>query len=245
MIKLIDLLNGTLTNPLTGELYEGLTITVDIKTAVRVLNKLKAVKSAWELGTDSISVETRIKYPNDHDYNYASGNFYDGNVSELFKTINNLGYFVFGIEYDTGDGFVYEKYSAREFKRLMKDVQPEYLVLQLAKKYDKEVSDILPKTVYHVTTEKGLKSIQKIGLKPTTKSKLATHPDRVYVAVDKESAMYFAKRIVDKDTLYILTIDTSKFVKGTKFYSDPHYTDKGFYTYNNIPPQAIINTEKI
>ena len=244
-MKLVDMLKGTLKNPLTGELYEGLISTVDTETAIRVLNNLKAVKTAWKVGTDSVNVETRIKYPNDHEYNYASGNFYDDNVSELLRTINNLGYFVFGMEYDTGEDFAYEKYSAREFKRLMKDVQPEYLVLQLAKKYDTEASDILPKTVYHVTTEKGLKSIQKIGLKPTTKSKLATHPDRVYVAVDKDSAMHFAKRIADKDTLHILTIDTTKLVKGTKFYSDPHYTDKAFYTYNNIPPEAIVNTEKI
>ena len=98
----------------------------------------------------------------------------------------------------------------------------------------------LPPFVYHTTSDVNFEKIKKIGLKPTSKNKKATHPERVYVAFDKEDADIIAKQMQDLSSKnqIILTLNTSKFPDNLKFYKDPHFLG-GAYTLGNIPPSAI------
>ena len=126
----------------------------------------------------------------------------------------------------------------------MDEIEPDFLAFVFEKKYD-EVMNI-PKLIYHITDAKYLDKIKHIGLTPKTKSKLSSHPERIYAALDKEDTLNLWKRMkifIPKEKDILLTIDTEKL--NNTFYNDPNFQNKGVYTYNNISPQSIINIEPI
>ena len=140
--------------------------------------------------------------------------------------------------------------------------------IQFERKFNEDVTEDVEAIgyIYHWTNSKVLDKIRKIGLKPNAKSW-----DRLMTVDDKEgfwhkendtknwSRIYFSTRKFgiryprhyfssqDNDTgeildYYLLTIDVDKCPAGTRFYLDPK-DDNAVYTFNNIPPQAIVQIE--
>ena len=103
--------------------------------------------------------------------------------------------------------------------------------------YDTKIDNI-PNILYHVTLETNLNSILKRGLIPKTKSKIAYHPDRIYLTNDLNSANYFKKYLeqTSNKSAIILKIDTQGI---EKLYSDVNWKENGFYVVNNINKEFI------
>ncbi len=106
----------------------------------------------------------------------------------------------------------------------------------------------LPAQLYHVSA---IDKVLKIGLSPKSKSRMAYHPARVYVAVSKVAAMNLASQFHSQDgkEYALLEIDTRKLLKMTKFYWDKNTTAPhsgiplGLYTHSNIPPHAFTSLQ--
>jgi len=125
----------------------------------------------------------------------------------------------------------------------------DVILINLVKKFDIEKKDGIPEILYHVTFEENLEKIEKLGLVPKSKSKIEYHKKRIYIMDDYDEAQNFAD-ILEYDynrDIAVLEINT-KLLKRIRLYYDPTYyvgTDNiefnAFYTYDNIPPHAIIN----
>lgn len=103
--------------------------------------------------------------------------------------------------------------------------------------YDTKIDNI-PNILYHVTLETNLNSILKRGLIPKNKSKIAYHPDRIYLTNYLNSANYFKKYLeqTSNKSAIILKIDTQGI---EKLYSDVNWKENGFYVVNNINKEFI------
>lgn len=246
MIKLVDLLKGIIHDPFTGEIYEGLIKTVDIDKATQIItNAFKDLPGIDVVNSDKeIKVGFEPQYSDSVANKYSSIQLYDQNISKLLQLANNLGYFPSIFGYEKYNETKVEKYSSSKLKQIIDEIEPDFLVFNFEKKYDEIVG--VPKFVYHITDEKYLNKIKSVGLTPKTKSKLASHPERIYVALDKEDTLNLWRRMkafIPKEKGILLTIDTEKL--DNTFYNDPNFQNKGVYTYNNISPQSIINIEPI
>jgi hypothetical protein len=246
MIKLVDLLKGIIHDPFTGEIYEGLIKTIDIDKATEIITK----QFGNLPGIDIVNSDKEIKvgfepqYVDDKISRYINYQSYDQNISKLLQLVNNLGYFPSVFSYEKYNKTKIEKYSNSKLRQIMDDIEPDFLVFNFEKKYDESIE--VPKFVYHITDGKYLNKIKSIGLTPKTKSKLSSHPERIYVALDKEDALGLWKRMkmfIPKEKGILLTINTEGL--NDTFYNDPNFQNKGVYTYNNISPQNIINIEPI
>lgn len=249
MIKLIDLVNGTVRDPFTGDLYEGLIRSLDPHKALDLIQRNNKIVTNGEVSkTGEIELEIAMEYLDDRTKNYTTGPRYNDGFSKLLQYINNVGYYIHGyIENPNSSRSWYSKYTPNAFREYVEEEQPKKIGLMLQAKYGEDVTDKLPSVVYHVTDIKYLSKIKAVGLKPTTQSKRAYHPERVYVALNKDSAVELADSLSKGSKRYepvMLTLDTSTFPKSLKFYDDPHYTEEGAYTLGNIPPIAITNIEK-
>lgn len=123
------------------------------------------------------------------------------------------------------------------------------------------------KYLYHATKKLYLKNIQKNGLVSKSKSKIANHPERIYLAYTQEGAEKFAKHPTNLvrtpvlkhgkpetlpvsakklySTVVILRIFTTRLPHTLKAYVDPNYKDEGCYTLNTIPWSAIDIVKEI
>ena len=242
MIKLLDLLKGTIHDPFTGELYEGLIYTADIQSVSNILKKkykndpeVYAITSQY----DAILIGLKLNCPNSKTIKHLSNIEYP-KISELLQLMNNLGYYPSDIESSTSKK---EVYTNTNLKTLLKTT-PDKLWIQFEKKYDKVI--IPPKFIYHATPIANQSKITKIGLIPKTNSKIGYHPGRVYFGINEKSTIELwddlKQYVVNKQGI-LLTIDTTK-LSNITFYIDPQ-ADDAIYTYDNIKPESIINIKKI
>jgi hypothetical protein len=129
------------------------------------------------------------------------------------------------------------------------ELEYDKILINLVKKFDIEKKDGIPEILYHVTFEENLEKIEKQGLVPKSKSKIEYHKKRIYIMDDYDEAQNFADTLeynYNRDVA-VLIINT-KLLNKIKLYYDPTYyvgsditVFNAFYTYDNIPPQAIIN----
>lgn len=118
------------------------------------------------------------------------------------------------------------------------------LVFNIEPNYDVELDSV--GELYHITPLKNLPKIEADGLKPKHQIKISQHPPRVYVALDKESAIDMVDMIRDRFPKFsntkfaVLKINSNSV--NTKWYRDPNYT-AGVYTYDKIPPTAITHID--
>lgn len=259
MIKLKDLITGIVFDPFTGDLQEGLTRTVPIEQAMEVLGR--EVENYPELDFlndgNTIIVGFKPTYATEQSSKYSTGTLYDPKISKVIQLTNNLGYFPSVVYYKLNNPNQQKpkstlfpslndnnqqysmKYNSSKFRELVSNEQPPYLKFFFEAKYDPEVE--IPKYVYHTTTTRFVDKIKQIGLTPKTLEKRSAHPERIYVSLSKkDSDLLFKglKQHFGKNQGVELTIDTS-LLKGT-FYEDPNFKGQGAYTYQNIPPQAIV-----
>lgn len=125
-------------------------------------------------------------------------------------------------------------------------------------KYDEEVK-ITEKYLYHLTPDLKWSKIKYAGLTPKNQMKISDHPGRIYLLKNIDNLENFGGDISDisfslldkypyKDKvkeMYLLQIDTSQ-LENHKFFEDPNFfMGEAVWTYQNIPPSAIIIKDKI
>lgn len=97
--------------------------------------------------------------------------------------------------------------------------------------------------LYHITANKYVPKILKIGLAPKHLNKQCFHPARIYFSgsdASKKSLINLGKQLHPNGNFTILKIDLSKMPKKTKlkFYMDPAYAKVGVFTCENISPNC-------
>jgi len=158
-------------------------------------------------------------------------------LNGIIKDANTLGWFPSFMET--------EKYTGKWDKKYFKEGE---IKLRFEAKFDEEVVENIPSILYHITPTQNADKILSIGLVPKSRSKASYHPDRVYLSKDLEDIknlgeMFYQKTGIKNWT--ILKIETDM-IPGDylKLYTDPNYK-QGYYTLNNIPPQAIEKVKDI
>lgn len=222
---------------------EGLIKTHDLKTSEKILRN---------------SLKNKIKVNVLNNEGVIELGFYkqDVDINKLFKLINNLGYFVSTFKIKNG---LENKYSKNMFFKKIKDENDNSSIeLRLESKYDKNIVEI-PRYVYHVTFGEYIEKIKKYGLSPKSKSKKSYHPERIYVASNLNNALNIASQLLynklsdsflnpnKKEVLpdpYLIKIDTKK-LGNVKFYNDPNFNKKGFYTLSCIPKDSFVSINEI
>lgn len=170
----------------------------------------------------------------------------DEKLKKLLESMNNLGWEPSHFMYGNDDyKFDEEHYldSIKKFKN--------WISLYFEAKYNVELSgDNLPNEMYHLTSKRHLDKIQKIGLAPKSKEKIAKHSERIYLA----NSLDGIKALLNNDKFYpgeigfvVLSINIGELLKRRviKFFEDPMFSDYGVYTYENIPPQFISIEKEI
>jgi len=236
MIKLTDLL-------------EGITKTFDPEKAAEILNKQYSSFGVHAFPWTESSI--RIRLPNtskridtEKGSRDISGSF-PFDLTQLQKTIELLGYYVTSFTWDDLGGPEHIRYtSASDLIKKVKDRNITYqltLDVQPLHRVGQEVS--LPKYLYHVTDEKYIEKIRKVGLKPSSTSKMENYPDRVYCfTLDPHEISGNIGRMLGHGKSMLLTLDTTKLNTNIKFYKDPS-SHNAVYTQGNIPPSAIVKIE--
>jgi len=154
------------------------------------------------------------------------------NLNVYLPIITNLGYFISKATIDGQDWTVEPKPHIRP------------IAIFLEPKYDFK-SKTVPKFLYHATPKKYLQKILKNGLYPKSKRKIAYHPERIYLTDKISIAEEFAKGLnnrlkgqnLSEEEFVILKIDTADL--SISLYRDINLMTGGYYTLNNIPPNAI------
>jgi hypothetical protein len=240
----IEILKGILRDPFNGEIYEGLIKTVELDQAFNILNKQFSHLSGFTLSKDENTITLGFK-PRYVGYELAkmiSGNLYDHDISEVLKYTNNLGYipsyFIY-VSYKIKS----QKWNPSEFRKIIYEIEPEYISFRFEKKYDDVVDP--PNIIYHITNKDFLKNIEKIGLKPKNLNKRSSHPEKIYFSLTRGGSDNLWKNLklnYGKGEGILLTVDASNLLN--TFYKDPN-SKESIYTYNNIPKENIIKIEPI
>lgn len=166
---------------------------------------------------------------------------------KLLPLLNNLGYFISYMEIYGNDIEVKDKYSEKIARASFNNPDVHSIYLECEAKFDQKI-DKIPQLLYHVAPLRSWEKIQKVGLVPKSRSKKAYHPERVYLGKNKDSVVklaYLFYQVTGVTEWVLLRINTD-LVPGDylKLYYDPNYK-YGYYTLNNIPPQAIEKIKDI
>lgn len=158
-------------------------------------------------------------------------------LNGIIKDANNLGWFPSFMET--------EEYVGKWDEKYFKEGE---IKLRFEAKFDEEIVEKIPPVLYHITPTQNVNKILKIGLVPKSRSKASYHPDRVYLSnyledIEDLGEMFYQK--TGEKNWTILKINTD-LIPGEyfKLYTDPNY-EPGYYTLNNIPPQAIEKVKEI
>jgi hypothetical protein len=223
-MKLLDILLETYKEEYKLNLKEGLIKTTNIGKTLNILEKKYSSKFIFNKLKNSFYINT---------FHTDINTLLNG----IIKDANTLGWFPSFIETEDYIGKWDEKY----FKE-------GEIKLRFEAKFNEEVVENIPSILYHITPTQNANKILSIGLVPKSRSKASYHPDRVYLSknlkdIENLGGMFYQKTGI-KDWM-ILKIDTNM-VPGDylKLYTDPNY-EHGYYTLNNIPPQAIEKVKDI
>jgi hypothetical protein len=205
-------------------LTEGLIKTTNVGKTLNILEKKYSSKFIFSKSKNSFSIKTFST-----DINTLNNG--------IIKDANNLGWFPSYIET--------EEYTGKWNEKYFKEGE---IKLRFEAKFDEEIVENIPDILYHITPTQNADKILKIGLVPKSRSKASYHPDRVYLSKDLEDIenlgeMFYQKTGINDWT--VLKIKTDM-VPGDylKLYTDHNYR-QGYYTLNNIPPQAIEKIKDI
>lgn len=167
---------------------------------------------------------------------------------ELLPLLNNLGWFISWTEVLTKDSSTQDKYKEAAVRKALEDDSVISIALGCEAKFDQKVNKI-PDVLYHVTPNQNWDKIKNVGLVPKSRSKASYHPERVFLAKTEKYAEDLGKKFYRKTGIKdwtLLRIDTA-LIPGDYFrlYKDPNYKGRGYYSLNNIPPQAIQHLRDI
>lgn len=128
--------------------------------------------------------------------------------------------------------------------------------LQFEKKYDDDFSKQLRQhesILYHVSPTYYAEKIKHIGLTPRSRNGMFDYPDRTYFIIGsaKEIIPYVVSELdaslankMNNGKYCVMTLDLKRIPENVKFYLDPN-SKYSVYTYDNISPNSIIDTEEI
>jgi hypothetical protein len=133
----------------------------------------------------------------------------------------------------------------------------DVIQVNIEAKYDTEQQP--EEYYYHLVPDIFLDKVELKGLTPKTKSKIATHPERVYLLNPGNEDEYkkIANMLYDKtpstetkaqiENYYLLRIDANALKDKVKFYNDPNFQigNGAVWTYQNIAPKYIEKIETI
>lgn len=128
--------------------------------------------------------------------------------------------------------------------------------LQFEKKYDDVFSKQLRQhesILYHVSPTYYAEKIKHIGLTPRSRNGVFDYPDRTYFIIG--SAKKIIPHVVSEldvsltnkmnnGKYCVMTLDLKRIPENIKFYLGPN-SKYSVYTYENIAPNVIVNTEEI
>lgn len=222
MIKLKQLVENV-------NLYEGLIMTHPIGTSIEMLQN-------WGVWKNN----TNIKFDNFQNSKILANIFIISKeeFDKILSLANNLGYFpsyLTIISSNKGN-----KYSYDEAVKCITANIPFQLKLEV--KYDLEVTgdQSIPNVLYHITDIKYKDKIQKIGLLPRAKGKIANHPERIYLMFspnDMEIMLKNSKNGIKNPCMF--KVDIHKMHNRIRIFVDPNFSNKGVYTHDNIAPQYL------
>lgn len=235
------------------DLYEGLITTYSIESTLSILTikwpSFKIKRGQNNLGGPANDFSIKIDITQNI------------NLEEVLTKLNTCGWFVSTIDFFSDKkGIIKLKNSITNSsisEILKKYPEINNIDLYLEAKYDTNITrDKLPRYLYHIIPSKFKKRIEKIGLLLKSNSKRSAHPERIYLAANKEIAKgvlfrqlksdYENKLDNSKDNSesgwIILTIDIWGLPQHQRFFRDPNY-EYGVYTLWNIPHQEIIKIE--
>jgi hypothetical protein len=228
-----------------NELYEGLIYSYSTDKTIASIHALLSRYGNVSVNTNfSRNIITFHLYKD----NIASLSTY---VDQLERIINTCGWFIAGSSVIVStDPTSYWFKSLREVINSKTNIlnRAEQLSITLEPKYGIEVSEIEKQHIqalYHATPSKNIKRILHHGLTPRSQSKLANHPERIYLAVNYGDAKDFSEmsnEIKSEGDFIILKIDRSILNK-IRLFHDPAFRG-AFYTLSNIPPQYISEAQQ-
>lgn len=123
--------------------------------------------------------------------------------------------------------------------------KPGFLRLHYEPKNQEETTKQM-NLLYHITPEKHVQKIQKIGLCPKHKNKYFYYPARIYLFSDDAPMNYIEglkamfSNLNNNDKYVTLTIDRRLLGDNIILHEDPN-CEHGYWTEDNIHPDAIIN----
>lgn len=220
-------------------LNEGLIKTYPIEKVIKLLTR------KFQLSPDQIQIETTefedipikcitLFFPLNIDKN---------TIGDIKHEMNTCGYFV--------------------AQDLFHDILNNISYILFEPKYTQDVSDIIRSkysVLYHMTSSLFINKIKNNGLCPSSKNSTFLYPKRVFFMKgdtlndEQKYMLNTIKQIRDNSDnakqnpfynqqAYLLTLDLNKIPKDVKMYADPFTSPGSFFTYDNIPPSAIINIE--
>jgi hypothetical protein len=237
-MKLLNILLEVYKEEYELNLKEGLIKTTPIGETIYILKKqFPNWIFQYEKGDKDFTIEI-LKLKNGIQSEY---------FEELLPLLNNLGWFISYVEIYGDNIEVKDKYNEKTVKNAFQNKKIHSIYLECEAKFDQKVNKI-PEFLYHVAPLRSWEKIQKIGLVPKSRSKKAYHPERVYLGKDEKNTSNLASKFYQSEgtkECVLLKIDTNM-VPGDylRLYYDPNFK-YGYYTLNNIPPQAIEKVKEI
>lgn len=138
-----------------------------------------------------------------------------------------------------------------------KDLKPNTIYeLQFEKKFENDISKYIREnetTLLHLTPIYNLGKIRHIGISPKSKNASFDYPSRAYFIFGSKTALVnnlawqlnnINANPINQGKYAVIKIDINRIPNHVKFYSDPN-ARYSVYTYDNIPPNAIIEFEEI
>ena len=237
-MKLLNLLLKIYKEEYELNLQEGLIKTTPIGEAVYILKKqFHNLVFQYKKGNKDFTIEI-LKTKNGIQSEY---------FEKLLPLLNNLGYFISYMEI-YGDGIrIEDKYNEKIVKNAFQNPKIFSIFLSCESKFDQKVNNI-PEFLYHVAPLRNWEKIKNIGLVPKSRSKRSYHPERVYLGKDEKNTIDLAPKFYQDTGIneWVLLKINTDFVPGSylRLYYDPNF-EYGYYTLNNIPPQAIEKIQDI
>jgi len=239
MVKLKDILNENTV------MEEGLIVTHPLEKTVQYLNNF------YQNYENKLSFfKKSTKDPERNKFVWMVDNPSKKFIDSIVVIINNFGWFPSHYS-SLSTPTVTKKFNLDDFMEDSESDNVGTMVFFEPKFDNKELeSGEIPNVVYHISPIQFKKKILEIGLIPKSKEKMTKHPDRIYLAKDKDSALLLLKNknfILGNNLFSLYEIQLENLVKKKKVrvFTDVNFKDFGFYTMGNISPEYIKFVEDI
>ena len=158
-------------------------------------------------------------------------------TEHLIGHINLIGWNISGQREYNG----WKKFNESEFFKNQRNIS----ALQLEANYPQEQNKSEYHLLYHVSPSQSRKKIEKMGLCPKNKEKIANHPTRIYFLFDTSKIKKIIKALIkatEKNIPYdVWELNNDKLIEynpDVRYLKDVNYNG-GVFTLSNIPPKFL------